>query len=446
MKGLQFSGTTRLIILFIFLSVIGAFLLQIPLVYKNEQVVPFVDALFTAVSAVCVTGLSTLNMDVYTNFGFLIILILIELGGLGIITFLSILISNPEKKVSLVNRRVVKQFSIGEVEFNPRKIIKNIMGYTFGIQFIGFLLLMPLLKSHGIENYVFDALFLSISSFCNAGFAPYSDSLIQFDNAILLNVVIIALIIFGGIGFIVLSNIQQVRKGIKKRLSIHTKMVLLATGILIASGFIYFYLAEFNHAFAGFPWYKKISAALFQSVTPRTCGFEAIAQSDFSRTSSLFTIMLMFIGGSPASIAGGIKTTTIFVTLWYVFKGDEKTGTVQFFNRTISGETINKAIIIIVKSFLIVFLCVFLLTITEKPRLITNEISMFDLAFETVSAFGTVGLSQGITADMSFWGKIVLIVTMFVGRTALATMMIILPGTEKKRQFIKYPEEEVIVG
>ncbi len=446
MKGIQSAGTTRLICLFIFLSIAGAFLLQIPLCYKNEEVVPFVDALFTAVSAVCVTGLSTVDMSVYTNFGFFIILILIELGGLGIISFLSVLISNPDRKVSFINRNVVKQFSTGDVENNPKKIIKNIMNYTIGIQLLGFLLLIPILKNHGVENYIFDALFLAISAFCNAGFAPYSDSLVGFDNAILLNVVIISLIIFGGIGFIVLSNIRQVQKQLKKRLSIHTKIVLIATLILIIGGFFFFFIAEYNHALKNLPLYKKISAALFQSVTTRTCGFETIAQSNFSRTSSLFTILFMFIGGSPASIAGGIKTTTIFVALWYIFKGDEKTGTAQFFNRTIGAETINKAITIIVKSIIIIFLAVFFLTITEKSRLITNEISMCEVVFETVSAFGTVGLSQGITADMSFLGKIVLIITMFVGRTALATMMLVLPGTEKKRQCIRFPEEEVIIG
>ena len=446
MKSLHFSGTTRLILLFIFLSITGAFLLQLPCVYKGQNVVPFIDALFTAVSAVCVTGLSTVDMNIYTNFGFLVILILIELGGLGIITFLSIFISAPGKRVSLVNRRVVKQFSIDELENNPRKIIKNIIFYTLSIQFAGFLLLIPLLKSHSIENYIFDALFLSVSSFCNAGFSPYSDSLIQFDNAIALNVVISGLIILGGIGFIVINNIIQVKKRIKKRTSMHTKIVLISTAILIISGFLYYFTVEFNHAFKEFSLCKKVSAAFFQAVTPRTCGFESVAQSDFSRTSSLFTLMLMFIGGSPASIAGGIKTTTFFIAIWYVFRGNEKTGTVQFDNRTISKETINKSIIIIIKSVIIIFLGVFFLTITEKSRLVTNTISMFDLAFETVSAFGTVGLSQGITANMSFWGKIVLIITMFIGRTALATMMIILPGIIKKRQFIEYPEEEVIVG
>lgn len=446
MKAIEISGTTRLIILFIILGFTGAFLLQIPLVYKDGNVAPFIDSLFTSVSAVCVTGLSTLDMSVYTNFGFFIIMLLIELGGLGIITFLSVLISIPSKKISLVNRRVVKQFSIGDVESNPRKIVSNIIRYTLGIQSIGFLLLVPLLKSHGVENYIFDSLFLAVSSFCNAGFAPYSDSLIQFDNAILLNLVIIGLIIFGGIGFIVLSNIHQVRKGVKKRFSAHTKIVLLATGILILVGFIFFYFAEYNHAFSNLPWYKKISAALFQAVTPRTCGFETIPQSDLSNSSSLFTMLLMFIGGSPASIAGGIKTTTFFVVLWYVFRGDDKAGTVQFFNRTISAETVNKATMVMIKSIIVIFVAVFFLCYTEKNRLFAEEIEVFDVVFEAVSAFGTVGLSQGITAGLSFAGKIVLIVTMFIGRTALATMMLVLPSIIKKQKYLKYPEEEVIIG
>ncbi len=446
MKAIEISGTTRLVIFFIILCIAGAFLLQIPLVYKAGKVAPFIDALFTSVSAVCVTGLSTLDMNVYTNFGFLIIMLLIEFGGLGIITFLSVLISIPSKKISLVNRRVVRQFSIVDVESNPRKIVSDIIRYTLGIQFVGFLLLVPLLKSHGIENYLFDSLFLAISAFCNAGFAPYSDSLIRFDNAMLINLVIISLIIFGGIGFIVLSNIHQVRIGIKKRLSAHTKIVFLATGSLILIGFVFFYLAESNNAFSHYPWYKKMSAALFQSVTPRTCGFETIPQRDFSNSSNLLTMLLMFIGGSPASIAGGIKTTTFFVVLWYVFRGDDKTGTVPFFNRTISAETVNKATMVMIKSFIVIFIAVFFLCYTEKTRLLAHEIEVFDVVFEAVSAFGTVGLSQGITGELSFSGKIVLIVTMFVGRTALATMMLVLPSIIKKQKYLRYPEEEVIIG
>lgn len=446
MKTMMFSGRTRLIVFFIVLCFVGAFLLQIPNAYKGGKVVPFIDALFTSVSAVCVTGLSTVDMAVYSRLGFVIIMVLIELGGLGIITFISIFTSSPSRKVSLVNRRVVREFSIDDVENNPRHIVKNILRYTLTIQFIGFLCLMPILKNHGIETFVFDSLFLAVSAFCNAGFSVYSDSLIRFGNSIALNTVIMSLIILGGIGFIVLQNVLQTIRKRKKRLSLHTKMVLLCSGFLILSGVFVFSGVEFSQAFADLPLHKKISAAFFQAVTPRTCGFETVPQAQFSYASRLFTVLLMFIGGSPASIAGGIKTTTFFTALLYSLRGDEKTGTVVFFRRTLATETINKSIIIIVKSVLIVFLATLLLSVVEAPQLKNATMNIMDLVFETVSAFGTVGLSLGITGDLDFWSKIIIIVTMFTGRTALAAMMLVLPGTLRKRQFVEYPEEAVLIG
>lgn len=446
MKTIILSGRTRLIVFFIILCFAGAFLLQIPAAYKDNKAVPFIDALFTSVSAVCVTGLSTVDMAVYSRLGFIIIMFLIELGGLGIITFISIFTAFPSRKVSLVNRWVVREFSIDDVENNPRHIVKNILRYTLTIQFIGFLCLMPILKSYGIKTFIFDSLFLAVSAFCNAGFSVYSDSLMRFGNSIALNTVMISLIILGGIGFIVLQNVLQTIHKRKKHLSMHTKMVLLSTGFLIVLGTIVFISTEFSKAFVDLPAHKKISAAIFQAVTPRTCGFETIPQVQLSHASRLFTILLMFIGGSPASIAGGIKTTTFFTALLYSLRGDEKTGTVVFFKRTIDAETINKSIIIIVKSVLIVFLALLFLSVTEATRLTNSEIDIMDLLFETVSAFGTVGLSLGITADLSFWGKIIIILTMFTGRTALASMMLVLPGTLKKRQFVEYPEEAVLIG
>ena len=446
MKKFQITGIARLLIFFIILCLGGGFLLQLPLAYKNNIPVPFVDSLFTSVSAVCVTGLSTLDMNIYTTEGFTIIAILIELGGLGIITFLSLLLTSKNKKVSFANRRAVKQFALEDVENNPKKIIRIILYYTLLIQSFGFLCLIPILKNAGIENFTFDAMFLAISAFCNAGFSPYSDSLIGFNNQVALNVVIMLLIISGGIGFIVIANLRQVRKGIKKGYSAHTKIVFITTTILIFAGAACFFILEYNHAFKDFTLSQKISAAFFQSVTPRTCGFETVAQPKFTYTSSLITLLFMFIGGSPASIAGGIKTTTFFVAFLYVIKGDETTGTVRFFNRTINNETINKAIMIIVKSVLCIFIAIILLTLTEQAKLTNNDISIYDLVFETVSAFGTVGLSNGITSTLTTGGKIILIVTMFIGRTALATMILILPSVAKSRRLIQLPKAEIIVG
>ncbi|MFI3257859.1 MAG: potassium transporter TrkG, partial [Spirochaetales bacterium] len=342
--------------------------------------------------------------------------------------------------------RVVRRFSIDNIENNPRNIVKNILFYAFIIQGVGFLCLMPTLKMHGVEDFVFDALFLSVSAFCNAGFAVYSDSLAQFNNSVFLNAVIMALIILGGIGFIVLQNIRQRLFGTKKHVSLHTKIVLYITAGLILLGAAVFFMIDFSHAFADLPLHGKISAAFFQSVTPRTCGFETIPQSSFSFTSNLFTVFLMFIGGSPASVAGGIKTTTFFIALLYAIAGDEQKSTVNILKRRLSAETINKSVNIIIRSVLILFFAVLLLSITEAEQLKNGNIGAFDLLFETVSAFGTVGLSLGLTSSLSFGGKIIIILTMFIGRTALAGMMISLPGFEIQRKAIKYPHEDILIG
>lgn len=431
---------------FLILSLIGSLLLELPSAYISGNPVPWLDSFFTAVSAVCVTGLSTIDMRVYTKTGFIFIALLIEFGGLGLLTYISIFMLMPSHKISLVNRRLVKDFFVEDVDNNPTTILALILGYTLTIQALGAFALMPILRSHGIERWAFDSCFLAISAFCNAGFSVYYDSLVRFNNAISINTIISILIVLGGIGFVVLQNILQSIIHRKKHLSIHTKLVLISTLLLIILGAVAYMASDYDEALINLPFNKSLSAAFFESITTRTCGFETIPQTNFSHFSWIVTIFLMFIGGSPGSIAGGIKTTTIFVLFLFAFRGDSETGTVTFNKRTIPTEVILKALSIVVKSFVVITFAVILLCLTQIHSLILGTMTIFELMFETVSAFGTVGLSMGITGNLTVFSKIVIICVMFAGRTAFVTMTLLFPGQSTSKQLIKFPKANVLTG
>jgi len=440
------TGNLHLFAYFITLSIIGSLVLQLPVAYISATPVPWIDSFFTAVSAVCVTGLSTIDMRVYTKTGFTFIALLIEFGGLGLLTYISMFVLMPSRKISLINRRIVKDLFIDDINNNPTSILFLILGYTLTIQAIGACCLMPLLRTRGIENWLFDSCFLAISAFCNAGFSVYYDSLVRFNNAISINAVISILIILGGIGFVVLQNCFQTITHKKKHLSTHSKLVISATLILILFGVVIYMASDYDNAFSNLPFKESLSAAFFQSITTRTCGFETIPQTGFSHFSGLNTIFLMFIGGSPGSIAGGVKTTTIFVLLLFAFRGDTETGTVIFAKRTIPSEVIFKAISIVIKSIVVIIFAVVLLCFTQIHSLINGNMTIFELMFETVSAFSTVGLSLGITSSLTVASKVVIIVVMFAGRTAFVTMTILFPGQSTSKQIIKYPTSNILTG
>ncbi|MGL4987240.1 MAG: TrkH family potassium uptake protein [Treponemataceae bacterium] len=439
------SDKARLFTYFILLSFLGSWALQIPAVYKEGKVAPYIDALFTSVSAICVTGLSSLNMDVYTNFGFFIIMILIELGGLGILTFISMFLAIPAKKVSLVNRKLVKEFFIEDVEDNPRNILVTIFSFTIVIQLIGAAFLIPAFYAHHVEHPIFYALFLSVSAFCNAGFSPYSDSLASFQNSPYINFIVAFLIISGGLGFITIKNLFQVGMSKQKRLSLHSRIVLIMSATLIFTGWIFILCIEWNFALANLPITQKISAAFFQSVTTRTAGFETIQQANFSAFTSLYTTLLMFIGGSPGSIAGGVKTTTIFLVLMYALFGNDENISFKIFDRKINTKITGKALLIITQSLILLMISILLLSICEGVKLQNGQLSFLDIFFESISAFATVGLSRGITTELSFAGKCIIILTMFIGRTGIFAMALRLKQ-DKTDSLIQYPEEPVLVG
>ena len=439
------TDKVQLFSFFLLISFIGSLLLSLPAVYKSGVSIGYLDALFTAVSAVCVTGLSTVSMDIYTPFGFVIIMVIIQLGGLGIISFVSLYLVNPRKRVSLVNRGVIKDFFIDDVESNPKTILRSIITFTLMIELLCSVFLYFAFKRENSAQPLLDALFHSVSAFCNAGFSTYQESLALFSgNKIIIGIVVI-LIVSGGLGFIVLTDILNSIILRKKRLAYHSKIVLIVTAFLIGFSSVFFLVVEYNGAFALMSLPDKIFNTVLQAITPRTAGFATVSQSIFSPIVQFCTVILMFIGGSPGSIAGGVKTTTFIVVVLYAIRGNtERTG-LNMKKRNVETATVEKAFSIVSKSAMIIFGSISLLLISESTSLGNGTFSIFDLIFEVVSAFATVGLSLGVTSELTVWGKIIIICTMFIGRTGIFAMALGFARNEDER-FFEYPSATILIG
>jgi trk system potassium uptake protein TrkH len=430
---------------FIFLCFTGSVLLSFPFAYTSGVPVPYVDALFTSVSAVCVTGLSTVPMDIYSTAGFIVIMILIELGGLGIITFVAFYIAMPKRKVSLANRSVIRDFFIDDVESEPHKILRSILIFTFSIEFFCAILLFFAFKSGGSERPVLDAVFHAVSAFCNAGFSTYNTNLEGFHSNNMLLSTVMFLIVSGGIGFIVLSDIVNTILLRKKKMSFHSRMVLIVTFLLISLAAAVFFILDYNGALKNLPLSEKIFASLFQAITPRTAGFDVITQTVYSPLSQLITAVLMFIGGSPGGTAGGIKTTTFLIIVLYAIRGNTERNGLNIRHRNVDVSTIEKAFSILVKSLILVAFLLACMLLTEQTSLLNKSRTIFDLLFEVLSAFGTVGLSLSVTPTLSVMGKIIIILTMFIGRTGVFAMALSF-GRDQKERFFEYPSASIMVG
>ena len=420
--------------------IIGAFLLSLPIASVDGREISWLDALFTATSATCVTGLIVLDTGKdFSLFGQWVILILLQIGGLGIMTFSTMFAFLLGKKITLRQRLILQeslnQFSIGGLV----RLAKYIFIFAFIFEFIGSLFLYYFWHNLPINHHpLFLSVFHAVSAFCNAGFSLYSDSLVQFNTHPAVNLIFIILIIVGGLGFLVLFEI--VEYPIKKKLSLHSKIVLQTSFILIFVGAgIIFFLEHSNPDTLGFLSIPgKIMGSLFQSITARTAGFNTLATSRLSNASLFFIILLMFIGASPTSTGGGIKTTTFSVLLLNTLASLRGKNHLSLYKRRISVDVIRKAWEIAFLSLLWTVLMLILLSHVEKFRFI-------ELFFELISAIGTVGLSTGITPSLSLSGKIIIIVTMFFGRLgplALAFSLI----TKRKPELIEYPEEKLMVG
>ncbi len=433
----------------------GSLLLWMPFSSPRNNRCSYIDALFTATSAVCVTGLVVRNTPRdFSPAGHAIILALIQIGGLGYMSIATVLSLMVGRKISLKERLLIREaYNVLTLEGLTRFAMR-VLKVTAVLELGGAAVLA--LHWHRLGQAPLRAatlgIFHAVSAFCNAGFSLFSDNLADFAADPVVSLTISALIVSGGIGFIAISDLYKTKvQRVERRLTTHTKMVLLVTGLLILAGTLFFYFMERHHVLGALPEGGKWLASLFQSVTPRTAGFNTVNIGSLHFPTLLFITMLMFIGASPGGTGGGIKTTTfgvIMASVWTTITGRSK---VNFFKTQISTESINRSYVLALMSGMLVILVTLLLLRAELRVLTANH--MMPVLFEVVSAFGTVGLSTGSTAnpacslshDFNTWGKMLIVLTMFAGRVGPLTLGTAVVWRRRDLPF-EYPEARVLIG
>ncbi len=425
---------------FIGLIVVGTVLLSFPAAWNGEGKLPFLDSLFTATSAVCVTGLITVDTAAYSAFGKGVILFLIQTGGLGIISFTTLYLAVPRSRISFRSIGFVKGYYLDAVEHKAEHIIRNIVLTTISLELAGSLIIFIGFRQQGDYSYP-NALFHSVSAFCNAGFSLFPDNLERFTRNRWVSSGVMVLIVTGGIGFVVLQDLILRLRAKRKRLHTHTKIVLIATGFLIVSGALGYLIFERNATLAGYSGGNRIMIAFFQSITTRTAGFNTIPEADMSLSSKVLTLPLMFTGGASGSIAGGVKVTTIFLVILSIFSSSDENSEVRFGRRRISRPHLRNAAMFVIKAMLILLVSILALSIAEARR----GAEFLPIVFESFSAFGTVGLSLGLTPELTGAGKCIIMLVMFAGRVGLVSLAMSQPRKAVERR-IRYPEGEVLIG
>ncbi|EFS23715.1 potassium uptake protein, TrkH family [Fusobacterium necrophorum D12] len=438
----QISPSRKLILGFLSVIAVGVFLLMLPFSLKEGKSLNFLEALFTVVSAVCVTGLTVVDVsEVFSPLGDVILIALIQIGGLGVMTFSSIVFLLAGQKMTLYTRILLKEErnanSVGEI----LNFVRLMLLTVFIIESIGAVILIhEFRKIMPHEQAIYYGIFHSISAFCNAGFSLFSNSLENFRGNSVISLTISYLIILGGMGFAIINSfIMMIRKGVS-RFTLTAKLAIHISMILTFGGAVLFFLLEFSNSatLSPLPWSEKIISSVFQSVTLRTAGFNTIPLGNLRSATVFMACIWMLIGASPGSTGGGIKTTTLGVILFYVIgiiRGKEH---VEIFNRRLDWDVMNKALALLVVSLSYIALVILFLLVLEP-------FSMEKIVFEVVSAFGTVGLTMGITPYLSVTSKLVIIVTMFVGRLGPMTIALAL-GEKKKKARVQYPKEDILIG
>jgi len=435
---------------FLIVILVGSVLLVLPVSSATGVSVSYIDALFTATTATCVTGLVTVpTVSTWSLFGQIVILILIQIGGLGVITIVSGFAIGMQQRMGIGTTLLIQDaFNLNTMS-GMREFVKKVIKGTFFVEGIGAILYMLVfVPTYGVRG-IWISIFNSISAFCNAGIDIFAeDSLCAFVHNPLINIVTAMLIILGGIGYIVWWDALRVLKDAKKwkwkcwnHLTLHSRIALSATGILLLAGAVLIFIFEYHNplTMADFTLGQKIQASLFQSVTTRTAGFASIPQQNLSNASSMVSLLLMFIGGSPVGTAGGVKTVTMAVLFVSAFATIKNQNEVVLFNRTISKQAVGKAVAVTAMSFIIMFVSTVLLSaVTEADAL--------DILFETVSATATVGLSRNLTGSLNSWGKVIIIITMYLGRVGPISLATAFNARKEVPNLIKNPTEKISVG
>ncbi len=441
-KFLSNNPPTTLMVSFFIVIIIGSLLLMLPAASAANSVTPFVDALFTSTSATCVTGLIVYDTGThFSTFGQMVILVLIQVGGLGIMTISTAFALILGQRLNLKLENIMHSVVGGASSINLFRLLKNIVIVTVLIEAVGALFLYStFINDFDPIKAAYLSVFHSISAFCNAGFSLLPDSFVQYVGNPVAMFSLSVLIILGGLGFTVLIDLYRYMFGREKvrHLTLHTKLVLLTSAVLLALGFFAYLIAEYYYTMDGFSVSERLLGSWFQSVTTRTAGFNSIEISNLSPASVLLTYILMFIGGSPGSTSGGIKTTTfalLILSVTAMLKGRRE---LSVFNRRIALSNFRESASLVTISVFIVLSISFIIMLVEP-------IDFEKILFEAISAFGTVGLSMGITADLTIRGKLLITVLMFIGRIGPLTMIYAF-AIKKQATNINYAEEKLAIG
>jgi trk system potassium uptake protein TrkH len=414
------------------------------------------NAFFTATSAVCVTGLIVVDTATYfTTRGQAWILLLIQLGGLGMISFTTVIITGLGRRLSLRHESLATAASEVAPHVDYRRLTRDVFLLTFGAEVVGAVLLYAAwVGDFGWGGAVWPAVFHAISAFCNAGFSTFSDSLMGFQQDPLLLGTVMMLVVLGGIGFLVLEELvlwrQSLRRRERFRLSLHSRIALATTAVLIVGGWAAFTFFEWSVTLEGMPLSGKFMNGLFASVTPRTAGFNTIDYAAATDSTNFLTIIFMFIGGSPGSVAGGIKTTTFAVIGLLAYSRMRGRTHTSLWDRTVPAETVQRAVGLFVIASVIVAASIFVFSATETADGAQQRVTSAFLkyTFESFSAFNTVGLSMGVTGELTGPGRWTTVVLMFVGRVGPLTVAAALARRRERRTVggIRYAYEDVVVG
>ncbi len=443
----RMSSTQLILMGFLIIILAGSVLLSLPISSANGKPIPYIDALFTSVSATCVTGLLTLPaITTWSVFGQCIILLLIQIGGLGVITIVTGIMLVLSKRIGIDNRILIQDsFNLNSISGIVRFIKKVIVG-TFVIEGIGALLYMLVFIPEFGARGIWISIFNSVSAFCNAGIDIISDnSLCNYALNPIINFTTAMLIILGGIGFTVWWDVLGILNDKKRRhirfLTLHSKITLSMTAILLVVGTALIFIFEYSNPLTmkDFTFVEKIEASFFQSVTTRTAGFATIPQESFTDSCALVSIILMFIGGSPVGTAGGIKTVTFLVLAATTASAVRNKKSVNLFNRQISEHTIKKAVAVFSTSFIVTMLSTLFLSAFTNAQLL-------DVLYETVSATATVGLSRNLTSTLGTMGKIIIIITMYFGRVGPISIAVAFNKKKGSNNIVLNPVEEISVG
>lgn len=442
-KAFRLTTTQIIMLSFLGMILLGSLLLALPVSSADGVAVPYLDALFTATTATCVTGLVTLpTFSTWSIFGQVVILVLIQVGGLGVITVISAFMLLLHKRVGIGERLLLQDaFNLNTLSGIVR-FVKRVLFGTFLVELLGAVFYMTVFVPQFGLRGVWISAFTAVSAFCNAGIDIIGpNSLCDYATNPVVNLVTSALIILSGIGYIVWWDVLRVgRKGFRG-LTLHSKIAISTTLVLIFGGGLLIFLLEYGNplTIGELSLFDKLQVSFFQSITTRTAGFATVPQENLTNASSILCLLLMFIGGSPVGTAGGIKTVTVAVLAVSALATIRNQNDVTLFNRTISRQAVNKAVAVTAMSFAILFVSTLLLCAV-------TDASALDIVYETVSATATVGLTRNLTPYLSSAGKAVIIATMYLGRVGPISLALALNSSKKQRNLIKNPTEDISVG